>query len=64
MMFNLARVVGPSVAVILIALVGAGICFSIDALSYGAVILSLTFMRFVRNPLLIDTARGFASSPA
>ncbi len=28
MMFNLARVVGPSIAGILIALVGAGICFS------------------------------------
>jgi predicted MFS family arabinose efflux permease len=51
MMFNLARVVGPSVAGILIALVGVGICFSIDALSYGAVILSLTFMRFVPRPI-------------
>ena len=31
MMFNLARVIGPSVAGILIALVGVGVCFSIDA---------------------------------
>ena len=46
MMFNLARVVGPSIAGILIALVGVGICFSIDAFSYGAVIVSLYFMRF------------------
>jgi predicted MFS family arabinose efflux permease len=46
MMFNLARVIGPSVAGILIALVGAGICFSVDAVSYGAVIVSLYFMRF------------------
>ena len=50
MMFNLARVVGPSIAGILIALVGAGICFSIDAFSYGAVIVSLTLMQFVPRP--------------
>jgi predicted MFS family arabinose efflux permease len=50
MMFNLARVIGPSVGGILIALVGAGICFSIDALSYGAVIVSLYLMRFVPRP--------------
>jgi MFS family permease len=50
MMFNLARVIGPSIAGILIALVGAGICFSIDAFSYGAVIVSLYFMRFLPRP--------------
>ena len=50
MMFNLARVIGPSVAGILIALVGVGVCFSIDALSYGAVIVSLCLMRFVPRP--------------
>jgi MFS family permease len=50
MMFNLARVVGPSVAGILIALVGAGICFSIDAVSYVAVIVSLVLMQFVARP--------------
>ena len=46
MMFNLARVVGPSIGGILIALVGVGVCFSIDALSYAAVIVSLYLMRF------------------
>jgi predicted MFS family arabinose efflux permease len=51
MMFNLARVIGPSIAGILIALVGVGICFSIDAISYGAVIVSLLMMRFpTRKP--------------
>src|SRR5215469_4259918 len=50
MMFNLARVIGPSIAGILIALVGAGICFSIDAVSYGAVIVSLVLMHFVARP--------------
>jgi MFS family permease len=50
MMFNLARVVGPPVAGILIALVGIGICFSLDALSYGAVIVCLTLMVFPPRP--------------
>ena len=46
MMFNLARIVGPSLAGILIALVGTGWCFALDALSYSAVIVSLARMRF------------------
>ncbi|MDB5261675.1 MAG: transporter [Adhaeribacter sp.] len=40
-MFNVARLVGPSVAGILIALVGEGMCFLINALSYIAVLFSL-----------------------
>jgi MFS family permease len=51
MMFNLARVVGPPVAGILIALVGVGICFSVDALSYLAVIAGLVMMRFPPRPI-------------
>jgi MFS family permease len=46
MMLNLARIVGPGLAGILIALVGAGWCFGIDALSYVAVIGNLFQMRF------------------
>jgi MFS family permease len=44
-MFNGARLVGPSVAGILIAWVGEGWCFFIDAVSYIAVIASLLLMR-------------------
>ena len=50
MMFNLARVIGPPVAGILIALVGVGLCFSLDALSYFAVIISLLLMHFAPKP--------------
>ena len=50
-MFNLARVIGPSVAGILIALVGIGICFSLDALSYMAVIICLAMMMFQPRPV-------------
>lgn len=44
-MFNMARLVGPSIAGILIAAVGEGICILINAISYGAVLASLFMMR-------------------
>lgn len=44
-LFNMARLVGPSVAGILIALVGEGICFLINTVSYIAVLGSLLMMR-------------------
>jgi predicted MFS family arabinose efflux permease len=46
MMFNLARLVAPPAAGVLIALAGTGFCFTVDALSYGAVLISLFCMRF------------------
>ena len=50
-MVNVARLVGPSVAGILIASVGEGVCFLINALSYIAVIASLLAMRMKQRPL-------------
>ncbi len=44
--FNGARLVGPSVAGILIALTGEGICFLINALSFIFVIISIMMMKF------------------
>lgn len=44
MMFNLARVIGPSIAGGLIAVVGEGPCFALNALSFGAVLTSLILM--------------------
>jgi MFS family permease len=44
-LFNMARLIGPSVAGVLIAAVGEELCFLINALSYLAVILSLLLMR-------------------
>jgi MFS family permease len=52
-MVNAARLLGPSIGGILIALVGEGWCFAIDAASYLAVIASLLAMRIpaaVRAP--------------
>jgi MFS family permease len=47
-MVNVARLVGPSVAGIIIAATGEGWCFLIDGISYVAVIISLLRMRIVR----------------
>lgn len=45
MMFNSARLIGPSVAGIILASAGEGICFLINAVSYIFVIASLLFMK-------------------
>lgn len=66
MMFNMARVVGPSLGGVIIAAVGEGWCFAINAVSYLAVIGSLLAMnmaRYVRpaerkNPIA-DLVEGF-----
>jgi MFS family permease len=44
-MVNLARLIGPSVAGVIIAAVGEGYCFLIDGISYIAVVVSLAVMR-------------------
>ena len=44
-LFNAARLIGPSLAGILIALVGEGACFLINAISYIAVLVTLTAIR-------------------
>jgi MFS family permease len=46
-MFNASRIIGPTIAGILIAAVGEGWCFLLDAISYIAVIVSLLAMRSV-----------------
>ncbi|MGH9454407.1 MAG: MFS transporter, partial [Terriglobia bacterium] len=44
-MVNMARLIGPSLAGVVIALFGTGYCFLIDGVSYLAVIASLLMMR-------------------
>ena len=66
-MFNLARLIGPSFAGILIASVGEGGCFAIDAVSYLAVIAMLFMMSMpnravrpaVQKHVLHDLWEGF-----
>jgi MFS family permease len=51
-MFNAARLIGPSIAGLIIAAVGEGMCFLLNAVSYIAVIISLLAMRlnYVKHP--------------
>jgi MFS family permease len=50
-MVNASRIIGPSIGGIIIAAVGEGWCFAIDALSYLAVIASLLAMRLTPRTL-------------
>src|SRR4051794_9270217 len=49
-MVNAARLLGPSIGGIIIAAVGEGWCFALDAVSYLAVIASLLLMRLALRP--------------
>lgn len=49
-MVNLARLLGPAIAGALLAVLGAGPCFAVNALSFVAVIGSLLLMRLVPRP--------------
>lgn len=65
-MVNVARLLGPSIAGVLIAIAGEGWCYSLDAASYLAVIASLLAMRIspremraVHPHVLVDLREGF-----
>jgi MFS family permease len=72
--FNAARLVGPSIGGVLIASVGEGLCFLLDAISYLAVIAALAAMKLHRRPrtgegesIAAELVEGFRyvwSSPA
>lgn len=53
--FNAARLIGPSIGGILIGLIGEGLCFTINAISYIAVIAS--FFRMNITPLARKISR-------
>jgi len=65
-MFNASRIIGPSIGGVIIAAVGEGWCFMIDAVSYVAVIASLLAMRLPprtvareREHILTELRSGF-----
>jgi MFS family permease len=43
--FNGARIIGPAVAGVLIGILGTALCFGLNGLSYGAVVIGLLAMR-------------------
>ncbi len=53
---NGGRLIGPSIAGLLIATVGAGVCFLIDGISYIAVIAALLAMKIEPKKIAIKTA--------
>ncbi len=59
-MATVARFVGPAIAGVLIASVGVPWCFAINAISYGAVLLSLFLLdhRSFRPAVQVSRARG------
>lgn len=54
-MFNGARLIGPAIAGLVIARVGASVCFLIDGLSYIAVIASLLAMKLKPRTIAAQT---------
>jgi len=60
-MVNGARVVGPAVAGVVVAAVGEGWCFFLNAVSYVAVIGALLLMRLPRRPRATPQASAWAS---
>lgn len=66
-MVNMARLVGPSIGGVMIAAVGEGMCFLINAVSFVAVIGSLLMMRVPKRvlpdrkvPILKELQEGFS----
>jgi len=45
MAFNTARIIGPSIAALIMAYFGIAACFFINAISFGAVLISLFFIK-------------------
>jgi len=56
-MVNLARLIGPAIAGIVLEKLGAGTCFLLNAASFGAVILSLLLMRLPKHIPHIHTKK-------
>lgn len=55
--FNLSRIVGPSIAGVLISAVGIAACFYANAVSFLAVVIGLLMMRMPREERRAPTAR-------
>jgi len=57
-MVNLARLLGPSIAGVVIVLTGEGWCFLIDGVSYVGVIAGLLMMRITRRQAMPEKRRS------
>ncbi|MCS5733006.1 MFS transporter [Herbiconiux daphne] len=55
--FNAARTIGPAIAGVLVAVIGAGWVFMINALTFAAVVVSLKFIRIGAAQLMAKAPR-------
>lgn len=55
MTFNVARVIGPSIAGIVMGLFGTSVCFLANSISFGAVLISLFFIHPIASATLKQT---------
>ncbi|MEP6678250.1 MAG: MFS transporter [Betaproteobacteria bacterium] len=62
LLVNAARVVGPALAGLLLAIVSEAVCFALNALSFAAVIIAVARMRFPHEPGPAAKASGWWSS--
>jgi predicted MFS family arabinose efflux permease len=53
--YSAARVVGPAIAGLLVAVVGESVCFALNGLSFVAVIVALTAMRIPPQKIILST---------
>ena len=58
-MFNFARLMGPSLAGMLIAVLGEGICFLANSISYLAVVVSLLMMRLNKKEAALRQSKAW-----
>ncbi len=58
-LFNSARLIGPSVAGILVAIIGEGLCFLLNGLSFIAVIACLLAMKIAPKPAATEQPHFF-----
>jgi MFS family permease len=56
-LFNGARLIGPSIAGVLIAVTGEGVCFLLNGVSFFAIILALLAMRIPKKEISIRHTR-------
>jgi len=59
-MFNGARILGPSVAGVLVAAIGEGWCFFVNGVSFVAVIAALAAIRVPAREIAVTTSRAVA----
>ena len=58
---NAARVIGPALAGLLLAVVSEAVCFALNALSFVAVIVAIARMRWAHEPEPVPWSGGFWS---